>query len=210
MQPPKYRDCQILSGHEQDKTELQNAINRLLEQGYDLINFSTVANNVTGYHGTCLYTAIMAQPITTEEHAVSHTSLNVVEEVQEPDESEVFSINGTDDRPVKFTEPVAFVFDGNRVKVDKWNHLVIQLCELIQTKNNDLFHRVLDHFGARRFSRDFPPEVAATTISGTDIFINTVFSAEQAKSTAVKLITLFGYDKNALVIEIRDKPEKAE
>ena len=207
MQSPKYHDCQILSGNEHDKPKLQKAINLLLNKGYELIDFAAVPNNATGYHGTCLYTAVMAQRFMKEESAGPRTKTDFADESTE---SDVYSINCSDRQSVKFTEPVRFMLDGRIVNVGAWNNLVVQLCELLQAKNSETFPKVLDHFGSRRFSHNFPPEVAATRINDTKIFINTVFSAEHAKSTAMKLITLFEYDKNALVIYLRDRPKNVD
>ena len=97
-------------------------------------------------------------------------------------------------------KPTEFTLNGGKHEVASWKEMLVSLCEIVHEANRDRFEEVLDMKGRKRryFSRN-PRDLAAPgKMNGTDIYVETNFSANQIIQIAGNLIVHFEYDRNDL------------
>ena len=100
---------------------------------------------------------------------------------------------------------VSFTFKGARYEVRSWRDMLIQMCNIMFTAHRDRFEQVLNLVGRKRpyFTKN-PYELRSPEkITGTDIYVEVNLSANSIVKICRDLISLFGYSKDDLSIEVR-------
>ena len=84
--------------------------------------------------------------------------------------------------------------------------MILKLCKILYADHADFEQRVLEMRGSkgrRFFSRNADDFNEGREINGTGIYVDTFFSAKEAKRFAEKVIAEFGYGKGSLSFEVR-------
>jgi len=110
---------------------------------------------------------------------------------------------GTEDYTNK--RVASFSFDGSTYEVRSWKELLMKICEIMLNRHRRGFEQVFGLRGRKRayFSRNPEELLEARQIKGTDIYVETNLSANSIVRLSKKIISLFGYPEDALVIEAR-------
>jgi len=97
-----------------------------------------------------------------------------------------------------------FTFAGKNYEVDTWIDLYIKMCEIMYKEHPGVFDRVLTLKGTKRhyFAKDPKQFKMAKIIPGTDMFLESNFSATKLKRNTIKLIKLFGYKEEDIRFKI--------
>ena len=98
-----------------------------------------------------------------------------------------------------------FLFKGTRYEVRSWKDMLIQVCNIMLATHRNRFEQVLSLRGRKRpyFTRN-PNELRAPEkINGTDIYVEVNLSANSIVKLSIDILSLFGYTKEDLSIEIR-------
>jgi len=99
----------------------------------------------------------------------------------------------------------AFTFKGTRYEVRTWKELLIRICNIMVTTHRDRFEQILTLAGRKRpyFTRN-PNELRIPErVDGTDIYAETNLSASSIVKLSRDVLSLFGYSKEDLLIEVR-------
>jgi hypothetical protein len=100
----------------------------------------------------------------------------------------------------------SFVFKKTRYDVKSWKDMLVQICNIMLATHRDRFEQVLSLGGYKRryFARN-PSELTPSSerINGTDIYVETHFSATDMVKHSRTILSLFGYAKDDLSIEVR-------
>lgn len=99
----------------------------------------------------------------------------------------------------------AFTFKGKKYEIRKWKNLLIQICAIMAAIHRDKFEQVLNLVGRRRpfFTKSQNELRAPERIEGTDIYVETNLNANSIVKLLIDVISLFGYTKEDLLIEIK-------
>ena len=102
-------------------------------------------------------------------------------------------------------KPKAFTFLGQTQKVRKWKEILTNVCNLLARHKSDEFDLVLDLTGRKRryFSRSPEDLKEPRMVSGTDIFVETNFNAQNLINIAYKVLKAFGYEKSDIAFETK-------
>jgi hypothetical protein len=97
-----------------------------------------------------------------------------------------------------------FRFAGKSYEVDTWIDLYAKVAEIIYKEHSDTFNRIYTFRGASRsyFSQNSKELRMAKRIPGTDVFMESNFSATRLRKNTIKLIELFGYKEDDIQFEI--------
>ena len=84
--------------------------------------------------------------------------------------------------------------------------MLIEICNIMAKTHRDEFNKVLNLKGRVRtyFSLDSNDLKSPKKIDGTGIFVETNLNSNNIVSISKKVIKLFGYDENNLIIEITE------
>lgn len=104
---------------------------------------------------------------------------------------------------------IAFQFKGMKYPVKTWKEMLIKIAEILYTFHKGEFDKVFSLVGTHRvyFSRNPKGMREPRRISGSDIFIETNLSANFIVELTKRLISLFGYKEEDLVIETGNRVE---
>mgnify|MGYP005810388861 CR=1 FL=1 len=99
----------------------------------------------------------------------------------------------------------SFVFKGTKYEVKSWKDMLVQICNIMLASHRDGFEQVLNLVGRKRpyFTRNQNELRSPEIINGTDIYVETNLSANSILKLAIDLLSLFGYTKDDLSIEVR-------
>lgn len=99
----------------------------------------------------------------------------------------------------------SFYFRGQDHEVSSWKNLLTELCRIMNTMHKTGFDKVLELRGRKNphFTRDRNQLTEPVAIPGTDIFVETCWSANQTVRFCRRLIALFGYSEDDLKIELK-------
>lgn len=137
------------------------------------------------------------------------TALYVSETGETPSETnkpvdtqdEINEIN-SDDYKYRGTRITSFTLKNKEYKTSNWINLLFQICNLMFDENSSNFDKILDLKGRDRpyFSRN--PERLRTSkiIPGSNIYMETNLNANNIVRLSRKVIHLFGYHKEDLII----------
>lgn len=97
----------------------------------------------------------------------------------------------------------SFTFQNVIYDADSWRHFLLQICSLIYTKHRDSFDRVFNLSGRKRayFTRERDELRSPCQIDNTDVFVETHMSANSIVRFSKRIISLFGYSENDLIIK---------
>jgi len=97
-----------------------------------------------------------------------------------------------------------FAFAGKSYEVDTWIDLYAKVAEIMHKEHSDIFNRIYTLKGASRsyFSRNSKELRTAKRIPGTNVFMESNFSATRLRKNTIKLIELFGYTEEDIQFEI--------
>lgn len=107
-----------------------------------------------------------------------------------------------------FTEKsiIGFTLRKKEYQVNSWRNLLMSIIEIVLTTNRKQFEKVLSLKGRKRpyFSK-MPSELREPEkIKDTDIYVETNLNANSIVSLSKKVIKLFGYDENELIIHTKE------
>jgi len=186
------------------KETLPKAWNKIIE-GPDETLIELIAETTEKLCGYRPEHTIVERFITSNIHRIEHPSLQKPSVVT-PQPTIVLP-----KRPLKIGESYAyksislFLFKGTRYEVRSWKDMLIQVCNIMLTTHRDRFEQVLNLRGRKRpyFTRN-PNELRAPEkINGTDIYVEVNLSANSIVKLSIDILSLFGYTKEDLSIEIR-------
>lgn len=114
-------------------------------------------------------------------------------------------INPDPSSSVTGKKPAAFTFNGSRYEVTSWKGMLIKLCEVLHAAQGNRFAKVLNLKGQKRpyFSRNPKDLRESAEIIGTDIHVETNFSATDIIGMTRNLITLFECHEDSFSYELR-------
>ena len=97
-----------------------------------------------------------------------------------------------------------FTFRGKSYEVDTWIDLYAKVAEIMYKEHTDTFNRIYTFRGASRsyFSQNSKELRMAKRIPGTDVFMESNFSATRLRKNTLKLIELFGYKEEDIQFKI--------
>ncbi len=109
-------------------------------------------------------------------------------------------------KPATGKSPIAYRFEGKNYPVRSFKDILLGLCESLYRKHGMDFERVFVLKGSKReyFSRDYKNMIDPREIADSGIYIETNLSANGVTRRCNQLLSLFGYPKNTLEIELRD------
>ena len=99
----------------------------------------------------------------------------------------------------------SFVFNETRYEVKSWKGMLIQICNIMLATHGDRFEQVLSLRGYKKpyFTKNLSELSAPERINGTDIYAETHFSANDIVKHSRTILSLFGYTRDDLLIEVR-------
>jgi len=99
----------------------------------------------------------------------------------------------------------SFTFRGTQYKVQTWKDMLIQICHIMFTTHRDSFEQVLSLVGRKRpyFTRNQDELRIPEKINGTDIYVEINLSANSIVKLSMDVLSLFGYTREDLSIEVR-------
>lgn len=97
----------------------------------------------------------------------------------------------------------AFTFKNTRYEVRFWKDILIKICSLMSSIHRNNFERVLNLRGRKRpyFTKNSNELRIPGKIEGTDIFVETNFSANSIVKMCFNVLSLFGYSEGDFNIE---------
>jgi len=116
----------------------------------------------------------------------------------------------SEDYDVSHTAIVSFQLKGAEHEVPSgwWNHFVRTLCQILNDKDSNKFRSLLWEGECVKWFHPSPKSRTWERVDGTDIYTNGSIPAPRARDVAIELIARFGYEKEDLVFQLRDKPNK--
>jgi len=102
------------------------------------------------------------------------------------------------------TKIMGFTFAGKSYEADTWIDLYAKVAEIMYKEHSDAFDRIYTFRGTSRpyFSQN-PEELrTAKRIPGTNIFMESNFSATRLRKNTIKLIELFAYKEEDIQFKI--------
>ncbi len=102
-------------------------------------------------------------------------------------------------------KPRTFTFLGQTQKVRKWKEILTNVCNLLAEHKAGEFEKVLDLTGRKRryFSRNPEDLKEPRIVSGTDIYVETNFNAQNLINIAYKVLKAFGFEKEDIQFETK-------
>jgi len=99
----------------------------------------------------------------------------------------------------------SFTFKGTKYEVKTWKDMLIQICNIMLATHRDRFEQVLNLVGRKRpYFTKTPNELRIPErINGTDIYIEVNLGANSIVKLSRDVLSLFGYTKDDLSIEVR-------
>ena len=99
----------------------------------------------------------------------------------------------------------SFVFKKTRYEVKSWKDILIQICNIMLVTHRDRFEQVLSLRGYKRpyFTKNSSELRSPEKINGTDIYVETQLNATDIVKRSRTILSLFGYTKDDLLIEVR-------
>lgn len=99
----------------------------------------------------------------------------------------------------------SFIFKKIRYEAKSWKDMLIQICNIMLATHRDQFEQVLSLGGYKRpyFTQNLKELRAPERINGTNIYVETHFSATDIVKHSRTILSLFGYIKDDLLIEVR-------
>lgn len=98
-----------------------------------------------------------------------------------------------------------FELNGIKYEVDSWRDMLLKICDLMRTAHKDQFDKVLSLGGRKRpyFSKD-PAELRSPKpVTGTDIYVETNYSANEIVKFSKDIISLFGYSRDDISVSTK-------
>ncbi len=97
----------------------------------------------------------------------------------------------------------AFIFNNKKYEVASWKQLLLGICDEMNNLYKRDFEKVLALKGTKRpyFTKNANQLKIPEKIKGTDIFVETNFSANSIVRLCEDVLSLFGHDKDSLKIE---------
>lgn len=98
-----------------------------------------------------------------------------------------------------------FELNGTKYEVDSWRDMLLKVCDLMRTTHKDQFDKVLSLGGRKRpyFSKD-PAELRSPKpVTGTDIYVETNYSANEIVKFSKDIISLFGYSRDDISVSTK-------
>ncbi|MGQ9608947.1 MAG: type I restriction endonuclease [bacterium] len=135
-----------------------------------------------------------------ESNSIQQRSINITSSIKSVGTNSGKSYK---DLPFSHKKIVYFRFKGIKYEVNNWRKLLLKLLEIMnQTHKND-FDKVFEL--KSYFNKDPRSLTDPKKINNTDIFVETNLSANSIVRLSHKIINLFGYSNNDLVIEYEPK-----
>ena len=99
----------------------------------------------------------------------------------------------------------SFEFNDNTYKIDKWEEVLITLCELLYVKHKKDFEKVLWVSGGNKtfFSRYADQLLIPEEIEKTEIYVETKLNPNEIVKTGRALLTGFGYKNDNFKINVK-------
>jgi predicted type IV restriction endonuclease len=99
----------------------------------------------------------------------------------------------------------SFAFKGTKYEVKTWKDMLIQICNIMLATHRDRFEQVLNLTGRKRpyFTKTLNELRIPERINGTDIYIEVNLGANSIVKLSRDVLSLFGYTKDDLSIEVR-------
>lgn len=98
-----------------------------------------------------------------------------------------------------------FELNGVKYEVDSWRNMLLKVCDIMRTTHTDQFDKVLSLGGRKRsyFSKN-PAELRSPKlVTGTDIYVETNYSANEIVKFSKDIISLFGYSRDDLSVSTK-------
>lgn len=113
---------------------------------------------------------------------------------------------GKKSKNYKFKTLSSFSFDGKKFESNTWRDIPIEICNILYKKHENDFSRVFSLKGRTReyFSMNPNELLAPKKIGNSEVFIECNFSANDLVSLSKRIIELFGYNYDDLIIETKD------
>ena len=111
----------------------------------------------------------------------------------------------------KKSHPVSLALLDNRLGINSWNDVLIQLCGLINQLHPQEFDRVLTMRRSQRSGAKWPHHFSRSpadlrkpkSIRDSDIFAEVDLTATMMVALCYRLVQLFGYRQDSLTIEFQ-------
>lgn len=102
-------------------------------------------------------------------------------------------------------KPKSFTFLGQKQKVRKWKEILTNVCNILAKAKGAEFERVLSLMGRKRryFSRIPDNLKEPRLVSGTDIYVETNFNAQNLIMITYKVLKAFGYTESDISFETK-------
>jgi hypothetical protein len=142
--------------------------------------------------------------ITSNIHRIEHLSIQKPSVIT-PQKTIVVSKRPLEIRESYAYKPISlFLFKGTRYEVRSWKDMLIQVCNIMLATHRNRFEQVLNLRGRKRpyFTRNSNELRAPEKINGTDIYVEVNLSANSIVKLSIDILSLFGYTKEDLSIEI--------
>jgi predicted type IV restriction endonuclease len=100
---------------------------------------------------------------------------------------------------------IFFSFDGKDYEVRYWKDMFHQICNAMAVSKRDQFESIFQLSGRKNplFSRNPGDLRNPELIEGTDVYVEVGYGAEYLRKLSKKVISLFGYPEESLIIKVK-------